>query len=119
MYIFFNFNDFFYNFYSIFFSYQKTIQKLKNSELLVDQLKENLLQISIEKGKLETLLEEQKKSFNERFELINESKKKFESVFKGLSADALGKMDEKASKEEDRRERTLANLVKPMKGIIE
>ena len=83
-----------------------------------EKIREELTAYQIEKARLETVLEEQNKSFKERLEIITESKEKLEEAFKGISAQALAKMEEKSYKEEERRARIFSDLMKPMKESL-
>lgn len=83
-----------------------------------EKLKEKLTTILIEKAKLEASIDEQGKSFKDRMEIVNESKEKLEEMFKGISAQALMKMEEKSYKEEERRGKVLSDLMKPMKESL-
>ncbi len=80
--------------------------------------KSHLTEMQIDKARLEISLDEQAKSFKERLALIDESKEKLKEVFKGISTEALEKMEEKAYKEEERRGKVLSELVKPMKESL-
>jgi DNA recombination protein RmuC len=83
-----------------------------------EMIREKLTAAQIENAKLEASINEQNKSFKERIEIINESKEKLEEVFKGISAQALQKMEEKSYVEEERRGRALSDLMKPMKESL-
>ncbi len=91
------------------------IKKLR--KLLFDARSE-LTEIQIDRAKLETQLEEQKKHFKEQLDLLEVSKDRLKDVFKGISAEALEKMEEKAYKEEERRGKALTDMVKPMKEAL-
>ncbi len=90
----------------------------KNKMNEVKGLKEQLTHLQIENAKLETSLMEQNKSFESKLALIDESKERLKDVVKGISADALEKMEAKASREEDRRGKVLSELVNPMKESL-
>ncbi len=83
-----------------------------------EMIREKLTAAQIANAKLEASINEQNKSFKERIEIINESKEKLEEMFKGISAQALQKMEEKSYVEEERRGRALSDLIKPMKESL-
>ena len=83
-----------------------------------EMIREKLTATQIANAKLEASINEQNKSFKERIEIINESKEKLEEMFKGISAQALQKMEEKSYVEEERRGRALSDLIKPMKESL-
>ncbi|MCH9620622.1 MAG: hypothetical protein S4CHLAM20_00220 [Chlamydiia bacterium] len=94
---------------------QKEVKTLK---LHLEDAQSKLSGNEVEKAKLETMLQEQTKSFEERLKLVDESKDKLKDLFKMISTEAMEKMEEKAGKEELRRERVLSDLVKPMKESL-
>lgn len=92
--------------------------EIKELHSELTEAKEHLTEMQIDKARLQISLEEQAKSFKERLVLIDESKEKLKEVFKGISAEALEKMEEKAYKEEERRGKVLSELVKPMRESL-
>ncbi len=81
-------------------------------------LEGELNELKIDRARLQTHLEEQRKSYQEKLILIDESKEKLKDVFKGISTEALEKIEERAFKEEERRNRMWSDLVKPMKESL-
>ena len=86
--------------------------------LQIAELNGHLSETNVEKAKLETSLVEQAKSFKERLKLVDESKEKLKDLFKMISNESVEKMEQKADKEEERREKVLSDLVKPMKESL-
>lgn len=85
---------------------------------LLSESRAELTEVQIDRAKIGTSLEEQKKHFKEQLQLLEESKDRLKEVFKGISADALEKMEEKAYKEEERRGKALSEMMKPMKETL-
>ena len=92
--------------------------EIKKLRKLIFDARAELTEIQIDKAKIETQLEEQKKHFKEQLRLLEESKDRLKEVFKGISADALEKMEAKAFKEEERRGKALSDMVQPMKEAL-
>lgn len=96
---------------------QKRAKILRFEEELKSR-EEELKTSQMEAVKLSTQLQEQAKSFEQRLSLVNESKDKLKDVLKSVSFEALEKMEEKAQKEEQRREKALSDLVSPVKNSL-
>lgn len=92
--------------------------EIKILKTRLEEEREKVAEFEIDKVKLETILVEQTKSFEERLKLVDESKEKLKDLFKMVSQEAIEKMEEKAGKEDLRREKVLSDLVKPMKDSL-
>ncbi len=110
---------------------EEKVAKLQES---AEELNMQNLELEKDKIKLETMLEEERKAYEEKLILLNEAEEKLANTFKALSAEALStnnqsflelakttleKYQEGAKHELDMRKNAIGQLVAPLKESLE